>query len=205
MHDDPDQLPFQVTITLQDIEPAVWRRLLLPKSLYFAQLHEIIQAAFSWTDSHLHQFTVGGLIIGAPELDEDGFQDRRIFEATEIFLSDLELYRLPDPKILYEYDFGDSWSHWIAFEGPVPAAAGTKYPLLLDGARSGPPEDCGGPNGYQNLLEILGDPDHEEYRDSRRWVGRAFSPEAFDKDKIQKAIMTALRRCRGGYRFRLEP
>jgi hypothetical protein len=51
----------------------------------------------------------------------------------------------------------------------------------------------------------LSDPDHEEYRDSRRWVGRAFSPEACDKDKIQKAIMTALRRCRGGYRFRLEP
>lgn len=204
MRDDPDSLLVQVKITIENIEPAIWRRLLLPKSLNFAQLHEIIQAAFGWTDSHLHQFTVGGLIIGAPEFDEDGFSDHQTFEATEVFLRDLVLYRLPDPKIHYEYDFGDSWSHWIEFEDPVPARAGTKYPLLVDGARSGPPEDCGGPIGYENLLGILSDPDHDEHRDTRRWVGRYFNPEAFDRDKTQNAIVSALRRCRGGYRFRLQ-
>ena len=79
---------------------------MLPRDLNFAQLHEIIQAAFGWTDSHLHQFIVGGLVVGAPEFDEDGLIDRQILEATEVFLRDLDLYHMPKLKILYEYDFG---------------------------------------------------------------------------------------------------
>jgi hypothetical protein len=205
MRDDPSQLLLQVKITIADIEPAIWRRLLLPKELNFAQLHEIIQAAFSWTDSHLHQFNVGGLVVGAPEFDEDGLNDHQIFEASEIFLRDLDLYHLPDPTILYECDFGDSWRHWIAFETSVERVAGQKYPLIVGGARAGPPEDCGGPHGYDDFLEAWRDPDHEENRAMRRWAPRGFDPEAFDRDKTQKAVLSALRRCRGGYRFRLEP
>ena len=82
MSADHNPLVIKTTITIADIEPAIWRRLLLPRGLNFAQLHEVIQAAFGWTDSHLHQFVVGGLVIGAPEVD----QERKILEATEIAL-----------------------------------------------------------------------------------------------------------------------
>ena len=70
-------------------------------------MHEVIQAAFDWTDSHLHQFIVGGLVIGAPEFDDDGLNDHQTFEATEVLLRDLDLDNIPQPRILYEYDFGD--------------------------------------------------------------------------------------------------
>ncbi len=70
---DPDDYIHQLKITIADIEPAIWRRLLLPRDLIFAQPYEVIQAAFGWTDSDLHRFVVGGLIVGAPEFDEDGF------------------------------------------------------------------------------------------------------------------------------------
>lgn len=204
MRDDPDQLLHQVKITIDDIEPPIWRRLLLPKDLNFAELHEIIQAAFGWTDSHLHQFVVGGLIVGAPEFGEDGFLDRQIFEATEVFLRDLDLYHIPDLRILYEYDFGDSWRHWIQFESQIPRVDGEKYPLLVDGARHRPPEDVGSTSGYADFLEAWGDPEHEEHKALRTWAGRAFSPEKFDREKTQKAIHSAVRKCRKSYRFRLE-
>jgi len=201
---DPDKLLHQVKITIADIDPPIWRRLLLPKDLNFAQLHEIIQAAFGWTDSHLHQFIVGGLVVGAPEFDEDGFLERQVFEATEVFLHDLDLYHMPDLKILYEYDFGDSWRHWIQFENEIPRVEGEIYPLLVDGARHRPPEDVGSTMGYESFLEAWRDPEHEEYQATRRWAGRAFEPEKFDRDKTQTAINSALRKCRKGYRFRLE-
>jgi hypothetical protein len=66
MSADHNLLVIKTTITIADIEPPIWRRLLLPREINFAQLHEVIQAAFGWTDSHLHQFVVGGLVVGAP-------------------------------------------------------------------------------------------------------------------------------------------
>ena len=202
---DPETLLHQVKITIAGIDPPIWRRLLLPRDLNFAQLHEVIQAAFGWTDSHLHQFIVGGLIVGAPEFDEDGLSDHQTFEATTVYLRDLDFLHWPEPKILYEYDFGDGWRHWIEFETELPAQIGEKYPLIVDGARHGPPEDCGGPNGYGRFLDAWSNPDHDEHREIRTWVGRAFRPEAFDRAKVQKAINSALRKCRKSYRFRLEP
>jgi hypothetical protein len=197
---------WQVTITIADIEPLIWRRLLLPESLSFAELHEVIQVAFGWTDSHLHQFNVGGLVVGAPEFDEDGLNEHQTFDAAKVFLRDLVRADLNGdlPRILYEYDFGDSWHHWITFDQQLPEAPGETYPQLLDGGRRAPPEDVGGPRGYQEFLQAWRDPGHEDHKDMRRWAGRTFDPEAFDRVKLQKAIVSALRRCKGDYRFRLK-
>jgi hypothetical protein len=192
---------WRVTITIADIAPPIWRTLLVPESFNFAQMHELIQAAFGWTDSHLHHFILGGLVVGAPEFDDE----RETLEAEEIRLSQLRLYPLEDPKILYEYDFGDSWRHWIAFERMVAMKKGETYPQLIDGARARPPEDVGGPHGYQDFLEAWRNPKHEDHKANRTWAGRSYDPEAFDIEKTQKAIRSALRRCKGGYRFRLEP
>ena len=66
---DPDSTIISADVHIVDIEPRISRVLELPVKLTFAGLHEVLQAAFGWTDSHLHQFNVGGLTIGAPEFD----------------------------------------------------------------------------------------------------------------------------------------
>jgi hypothetical protein len=198
-----DQLVIRARATLRDIEPPIWRLLLLPQDLNLAQLHEILQAAFGWTDSHLHQFIIGGLVYGAPEFDAGYEDDRTTFEATEVPLRDFEFVHAP-PQFLYEYDFGDSWIHEITFEELIPPQPGVKYPTCTDGARHGPPEDAGGPWGYQHFLEAWRDPAHEDHKDMRRWAGPRFDPEAFNRASVNKAIASALRKCKRGYRFRLE-
>ena len=86
----------------------------------------------------------------------------------------------------------------------VAMVKGEPYPQLIDGARSRPPEDVGGPPGYQDFLEAWRNPRHEDHSAMRTWAGRSFDPETFDIEKTQKAIKSAIRRCKGGYRFRLE-
>jgi len=112
----------------------------------------IHRSGAGWSESHLHQFSAGGLVIGAPEFDENRFNRHRTFEATEISLHDLVFLGQEPGVILYEYDFGDSWIHAIEFDTPVILERGGAYPVLLGGSRARPPEDVGGPEGYERFL-----------------------------------------------------
>ena len=202
---DPDAFIIRLDALIIGIEPSITRSLELPVGLNFAQLHEVLQAAFGWTDSHLHHFIVGGLTIGAPEFDEDALLDVRTFEASEIRLQDLTFPREEDStlRILYEYDFGDDWQHDLILQR-IPSENGAKYPRCIAGTRSGPPEDVGGFSGYADFLEAWGAPDHEEHKTMRQWAGRKFHPEHFDLEATNKAIARAIRASKGGYRFRLD-
>jgi hypothetical protein len=95
-------------------------------------------------------------------------------------------YISPDnDKMLYEYDFGDCWEHLITLEKIINKESGQKYPTCIDGARACPPEDVGGVGGYENFLEIIGDPLHPEYKSTLRWAGGKFRPEHFDPKKVR--------------------
>jgi hypothetical protein len=202
---DSDAFIIRLEAHITGIEPRITRSLELPVGLNFAQLHEVLQAAFGWTDSHLHRFIVGGLTVGAPEFDEDALLDIHTFEASEIRLQDLTFPREENStlRIIYEYDFGDDWCHELILRR-VPRETGVKYPCCTAGARSCPPEDVGGPSGYADFLEAWEDVDHEEHKAMRQWVGRKFQPEQFDLEATNKAIGRAIRAAKGGYRFRLD-
>jgi hypothetical protein len=105
-------------------------------------------------------------------------------------------------SIVYEYDFGDSWTHVIEMTA-TPRRAGVKYARYIAGSRAGPPEDVGATPGYADFLDTWSDPLHEEHQDMRRWVGRKFNPERFDLDD-NRAIVGAIRRSKGTYRLRHE-
>jgi hypothetical protein len=90
--------------------------------------------------------------------------------------------------LVYTYDFGDNWEVAIRVERIEPALIPPPPPASLAGARAGPPEDCGGPPGYEELCEILADPRHPEHAERRRWAGRAFDPEAFDLAAVNRRL-----------------
>lgn len=157
----------QLLVRLQEIEPAIWRRLVVPQSLTLGELHGVIQTAMGWQNHHLHLFEIAGISYGDVE-DMDGpLGDEKTVTVGEAAAAATEFS--------YDYDFGDGWSHDIRVEGVGSSAA-----RVIDGARACPPEDCGGPWGYQRLLEVLADPTHEEHADLLEWLGKPFDPEAFD-------------------------
>jgi hypothetical protein len=89
------------------------------------------------------------------------------------------------PPATYAYDFGDDWQHALVYEGFEQAEAGPKYPRCVAGGGRCPPEDCGGVSRYADLLQILVDPDHEEYESALQWVGGHFDPAEFDSAAVK--------------------
>ncbi|WP_289995201.1 plasmid pRiA4b ORF-3 family protein [Photorhabdus laumondii] len=155
---------YQLKITLTDSKPAIWRRFVVPASISFDRLHDVIQIVMGWQDSHLHEFRIGKLrLTEMPESPSDSKEE--------------DLYRLIDlikqkgRSFTYLYDFGDGWEHEIILENSQYPANDLPLPFYcLDGARACPFEDTGGIDGYENLIAILNDPDHEEYAETRQWI-----------------------------------
>jgi hypothetical protein len=190
---------FQVKIALLDIEPAIWRRVLVPADTTLEQLHETIQAAFGWWNYHLHQYVIDGKIYALPdpEYDDDLLPPR--LDERAIQLRDL----LTSSSIVYEYDFGDDWKHLVEIESVAMAhEPGARYPICTGGERACPREDCGGTPGYQRLLEALADPMHEEHAEVRQWAGRRYDPEKFDLAAANRALRKLHKRPSPGHRGR---
>lgn len=173
------QRVYQFKITLIGFEPEIWRRIqMLDGTL--DKLHEQIQTAMGWTNSHLHQFEIQGVLYGDPELLDEDFGDSECVDSTKLFLNEILPLTRQRFVMRYEYDFGDGWEHEVLYEGSSDVDPEVNYPLCLEGKNACPPEDCGGVRGYVELLEALGDPDHEEHDGLWNWVGTGFAPRKFD-------------------------
>ena len=179
---------YQLKIALAHIEPPVWRGLLVRGDANLGFLHAVIQVAMGWTNSHLHQFTIKGKRYSAPETIQDvGLGEEPDPDEEQAVLMDV----LPRAisQFFYEYDFGDSWEHIITVEKiSKPDASCDFYARCLDGGRCCPPEDCGGAWGYEDLIEIINNPKHEEYADIMEWLGGKFDPDAFNKDTVNRYL-----------------
>lgn len=193
-------MAYQIKVTMRDIEPPVWRRLRIPGSVTFYQLHRIIQVAFGWLDYHLYRFSFENAVV--VEEDPDFFfsfrelygEDLQHFEPHETAVS--ELFDQHD-SCVYEYDFGDSWQHDIVVEKRLKESKRNAVPVCLGGERHRPPEDVGGPGGYENFLEIIRDKDNPERDELLSWAqkdtrGTLFDPEYFHLEAVNRRLLYVL-------------
>jgi hypothetical protein len=182
---------FQFKITLLDTKPSIWRRIQV-QDCTLDKLHEHIQTAMGWTNSHLHQFEIKGQRYGDPELLDDAFDDFECVDSTTTRVTEIVPKSGKRFAFQYEYDFGDGWEHEVLCEGRPPIDPKAKYPLCLEGERACPPEDCGGVWGYVDFLEAIRNPKHEEHESMMEWIGGAFNPDEFDPAKATKAMKKGL-------------
>jgi hypothetical protein len=178
----------QLKVTLTGSKPPIWRRLTVPESITLERLHELIQIAFGWTDSHLHLFDIDG--------EEYGPADEWVETRSE----NIRLSRLVavGDRFSYVYDFGDDWRHTIQFEKRLPAGSGLGGLRCIAGRRAGPPENCGGIYGYQDLLDVIANPERAD-EELLSWAAEtlgtttaqlpAYDPARFDQVEINAALL----------------
>jgi hypothetical protein len=183
------KLVHQFLVVLTGIDPLVWRRIQVPETYSFWDLHVAIQDAMGWLDYHLHEFRLLDadekrvVSIGIPTDDDP--EDRPVIAGWEVPVSRFFDRRgLHAPPAMYAYDFGDDWEHALVHEGVGSAESSFTYPRCISGARRCPPEDCGGVHGYAEFLEALADADHPEHAAMRRWSGGAYDPSVFDPKAV---------------------
>lgn len=171
---------YQIKVTIKGSKPSIWRRLQVPATINLFELHQMIQAAMGWFNSHLHMFVINGVRYSIP--DEDDWEP--VNDEREVTLAAVGKGK----KVLYVYDFGDSWDHEILVEKILPAEAGAVYPRCTAGRRACPPEDVGGIWGYEMMLEALADPGHEQHERWSKWMIVDFDPEAFSLEAADESV-----------------
>ena len=187
-------LAFDLRIRVSHITPEIWRLVRVPHDVRMDRLHGILQAVFGWTNSHLHQFQICDergkvhtfVTMSEPENPDAGF-GRKINTRDETTCTLNEFLAKPGDRIGYEYDFGDGWLHEITLAAVLPQVTRLTRAMCLDGARAGPPEDCGGPPGYENLLRVVANPKHKEHAEMKDWLGD-YDATACDLAAVNRAL-----------------
>jgi hypothetical protein len=174
----------RLKVVLDNVKPAVMRRLEVPLNIKLDRLHTVLQSAMGWTDSHLWEFYFRDARFGIPDPDwPDGPSDARKATLLDV------IEDTGTKSFKYVYDFGDGWDHSIKIERIEPAIPGNTYPDLLDAVGDCPPEDCGGPWGYMEALEILADPKHERHKEMKEW----WPAYSFKSDDLVRRVSSLAR------------
>lgn len=163
---------YEIKVSIRDTHPPVWRRLQIPEGITFHELNAIIQLAFGWCGYHAYNFEVGatlhdeGIFIELPELD-DGWS---YYETKNSKKEKIDKYFKEYKRMKYTYDFGDDWIHDIIIEKIIETDIKLVNPVCIKAKMADLPEDCGGPWGYEELLGILSDKNHERYKEMKEWI-----------------------------------
>ena len=193
-----EPVTLRVRVDLAGTKPPVWRRLELASDLFLDEVHEIMQAAFGWTDSHLHQFGCGPSYysreteyylcpFSAGNGDEGTPEDEVRLDETLVGVGD---------KLFYAYDFGDDWQHTIRLEAVLAHEVSAARAICTGGRQPGPAEDCGGVGGYALLLAAT-DPGHPDHAVARAEYAELYgsdvdphdwAPTQFDVDRINRVL-----------------
>lgn len=170
-------------IKLDDVEPAVVRRVEVPLTIRLDRLHLVLQAAMGWTNSHLYEIRARDVGWGRP----DPYFGDGPLDASKTRLIDV-LEDVGTRSLKYLYDFGDGWEHSVRIERITDAVPGVAYPRLIEATGRCPPEDVGGPWGYHEFLHAIANPNHQEHAERVQWVGGHFDPSDVDAKTLAQAV-----------------
>lgn len=171
---------YAIKVTLLGIRPPVWRRILVDWEITLSNLHRTLQTVMGWENAHLHQF----VSPSQERFDPRHGSSTKIANESRTRLGDLIC--APGARLLYEYDFGDGWQHELLLEEVLLGDESFRQ-ICVAGERCCPPEDCGGPRGFAELLGAMGDAKHPDHENVCAWLGN-FAPESFSKEEINRPL-----------------
>ena len=171
---------YQLKITIDSIQPVIWRRVLVPSGITLEVLHHVIQTTMGWQETHSHKFSIGQQSFGPRDAEGDSNSNDEAGVPLDSLISK------EGNELRYAYDLRDNWQHTVKLEKVLPLTDG--FPKCVDGERACPPEDCGGISGYEAILHAMVHPDDADSEELFEWVGEEFDPEFFNREAINAAL-----------------
>lgn len=183
------QAILQLRIELQDSQPLIWRKVLVPDNISLIKLHKVFQAVMGWDDYHLHEFIIDQRHYGPVDPDDDLSWDLGP-EMLDEQRKRLDKVLGHKKQFEYIYDYGDNWWHKVTLEKTIPLELDEDMPIATcaGGEMACPPEDVGGIGRYYEFLEAMADPEHDMHEDMMRWWGEPFDPEHFDSSLVNQRL-----------------
>ncbi|NLH23469.1 MAG: plasmid pRiA4b ORF-3 family protein [Bacteroidales bacterium] len=191
----PRQVPvvplYRLRISLNGAQPAIWREFVIPSDLSLVNLHVVIQTVMGWTNSHLHMFQKNGAEYTFRYQSDDSWDEWGYVDYSGMKVSDL-ITGCGD-TVVYLYDFGDSWKHTVELLEVVVLPEvlrdnGPFFLICLAGEGRCPTEDSGGIHGYHEMLKILKNTAHSEYKDTLTWLGDGFDSNYFNLQEVNNTL-----------------
>lgn len=178
---------FDIRVELLDVEPPVWRRVLIGDDMPLYEVGAAVVGAMGWHGSHLFAFEIDGKRYDIRF--EDGLDLDDSLDMTGIIARDV--FR-PGVDAAFQYDFGDDWWHELKVLDHRQTATGDKPPRCIDGENACPPDDTGGPFGFEEMRAAAGDPNHPDHDEMSDYLGD-FDPAAFDVKKADRNLKKVLK------------
>ena len=181
-------------ITLLGSNPEINRKFIVPNNMNLFQLHELIQLTMPWNGEHEYDFNFGE-VRWLDKNNEFAYKSSAAprFVANDWSISKLIIYT-KGKKVIYEYDFGDSWLHELKFGEIITPESGEFYPKLIEANGVCPPEDSGGIGGYYHLREILNDPKHPDHNEYKEYWGYSIDCNAEIIPKLEGMVESFAKR-----------
>ena len=183
----------QLKVTLRDTRPPIWRRIQVCDDITMAKLHDVLQIVMGWNDAHLHEFELGRFCIRTPVPDCPEWMDDAK-DARKLKLRDLRCEE--KTRFSYTYDMGDNWEHIILVEKILPADKTSPKAVCLKGKLACPPEDCGGVWGYEEILEMLQNPQQPDTAERLKWLNHqyedGYTPAYFSVEEVNQELQQLL-------------
>lgn len=193
---------YKIKIVLEESNPLIWRRVIVPEEITFKRLHDIIQISMGWGNVYLYDFNIIEeklRITGDEEVIEEyemyskmkltkkndpyGFIEKMLeIEPKLSSKVKIDKYLQKGETIQYIYDFGDYWKHDLILEEIIENYEGD-CPVCTDGEGACPPNDVGGIMEYEVFLEIIKDKNHPDYEQTKKWADEQHYVDTFDIEK----------------------
>ena len=173
----------QFRLSLKDVKPEIWRKLLVSSDTTLAGLHAILQILFGWNGRHLYAFVVNNRRYFPPheDLGDPGKYNSLRTQLSSVFTRGVK-------AITYEYDFRDGWEVELSREPRSDGSRASRSIECIEGSRHGPIEDSGGSRDYMEKARIYNNPQHKRHQEIRQFIGPSFDPEAFDLRRINEML-----------------
>jgi len=172
-------------VTLRSVKPPVWRRIEVDSDITLDEFSDLLEAAMGWLGGHLHIFDADGVLYERTDPDMglgSGARDESEHKLGDVLVG-------VGARMRWDYDFGDGWQHNVELEAIEPADPDVVYPRCVAGRRACPPEDCGGPSGYGELIEAVANTGHPRHDELTEWVPLGWDPGHFDPDEATQDML----------------